>query len=187
MIDEKSLIMQAQSGNINAFREIVEENKKMVYYLCYDLTGNREDANDLSQDVFIKVFQSIQSFQGTGKFSSWLYRITLNEFISLKRKRNYKIRKKQVAILGTDMDISENSNITGEEEKIDSSFIQVQIRKTLYKLSPKERSVFVLRHYHDLKLKDIGKSLNLSTGTVKSLLFRTMKKLKKELTAYYQE
>ena len=81
MIDEKSLIMQAQSGNINAFREIVEENKKMVYYLCYDLTGNQEDAKDLSQDVFIKVFQSIQSFQGTGKFSSWLYRITINEFI----------------------------------------------------------------------------------------------------------
>ena len=98
MIDERLLITKAKNGNINAFKELVEEYKKMVYYFSYDLTGNHEDAEDLSQEVFIKVFQSIHSFRSEGKLSSWLYRITLNTFISLQRRRNYQVRKSQLSI-----------------------------------------------------------------------------------------
>jgi RNA polymerase sigma-70 factor (ECF subfamily) len=187
MIDEKSLITQAQNGNINAFRQIVEEHKKMVYYLSYDLTGNREDAKDLSQDVFIKVFQSFQSFRSAAKFSSWLYRITVNEFISLKRKKNYLIRKNQLPILEKDMETNFTADQVNMDQEVESSLLQIRIRKALNRLTRKERAVFILRHYHDLKLDDIGKSLKLSTGTVKSLLFRTVKKLQKQLTPYYQE
>jgi len=86
--EEQVLVQRMQQGDMLAFRELVERYKKNIYYLSYDLTGNHHDAEDLSQEVFIKAFRSMSNFRGDAKLSSWLYRITVNTAISQKRKKS---------------------------------------------------------------------------------------------------
>ena len=187
--EEKILIKQAQNGDRNAFRELVERHKRNVYFLALDLSGNRQDAEDISQEVFIKAYHSLIKFRGESKLSSWLYRITVNCFMDSRRKQQV---LKTVSI----------HNDLGEETKPEThalldehapdpvelsqtSGLQKHIQIALNRLSPRERSVFVLRHYQELPLKEIGNMLDIAEGTVKALLFRAIKRLQKEL-AFYQ-
>ena len=93
MIEECVLIERAKNGETSAFRELVERNKKNVYYLALDLTGNHHDAEDLSQEVFIKAYRNIKDFRSDSKLSSWLYRITVNTNINQYRKKSHRERK----------------------------------------------------------------------------------------------
>ena len=184
---ELQLIEQVKKGDISAFRKIMETHQEKIYYLAYDMTGNRQDAEDLSQDVFIKAYHSLKKFRGDAKLSSWLYRITINTCIDKKRK------KKEVAVYISD-DQSDSVNDTFQysddnpgnnpEYLAESKLMQRNIHNALHRLSPRERSVFVLRHYNDLQLSEISNILNLSVGTVKSLIFRAIKKLQSELSFY---
>lgn len=184
---ERLLIERAQQNETAAFQEIVETYKERIYYLAYDLTGHRHDAEDLVQEVFIKAFRSIDSFRGEAKLSSWLYRITVNSCLNKKRKKAL-----------TEMNLVENFNearsesdpFSGKdfcenpERSAAASMIQQHIDLALNKLAKKERSVFVLRHYQDLPLKEIASILNVAEGTVKSLLFRAVRRLQNELAFY---
>ena len=188
MTDEKALIARVKNGNINGFRELVEQYKRLVYYFAYDLVGNHHDAEDLSQEVFIKVYRSIRQFRGESKLATWLYRITVNTWLDMKRVKNYPLRKMQKYIDHEEMEIPDHVDArkSDPEKATESSLFQKHLRLALDKLSSREKSIFVLRHFHDQKISDIGQSLNLSTGAVKSTLFRTIKKLQKAL-AFYQE
>lgn len=187
MTDEKVLIQRAQKGETTAFRELVEQNKKNVYYLALDLTGNQQDAEDLSQEVFIKAYRNIKDFRSDGKISSWLYRITVNTNINQYRRKSYQARKTQESFdeLRPSQENSINSiPIHNPEKSAESGMIQQHIDAALDRLTPKERSIFVLRHYNDLPLKEIAEIHQVQLGTVKSMLFRTIKKLQKELAFY---
>lgn len=170
-----------------SFQELVESHKKNVYYLALNLTGNHHDAEDLSQDVFIKAFRAMKDFRGEAKWSSWLYRITVNTYIDEKRKKTH-----QLLPLPEEHEGEEDVQTSGylsdprsnPQRDLESMNIQKHIDEALKKLSPRERAVFVLRHYNDLILKEIGEVLNISEGTVKSLLFRAIKRMQKELAFY---
>ena len=166
------------------------EHQENIYYLAYDMTGNRQDAEDLSQEVFIKAYRSLKKFRGDAKLSSWLYRIAVNTFIDKKRK------KREAAVyLSDDQHDGGNDTIqysdlnpgNNPENLTESGLMQRNIKIALNKLSPRERSVFVLRHYNDLQLGEISNILNLSIGTVKSLIFRAVKKLQEELSFYRKD
>ncbi len=188
MTDEKALIARVKNGDIDGFRELVEQYKKLVYYFAYDLTGNHHDAEDLSQEVFIKVYRSIQQFRGEAKLATWLYRITVNAWLDMKRMKNYPLRKMQKHVDHQEIEMLDHAGIreNNPEKAAESSLFQKHLRHALDKLSHREKSIFILRHFHDQKITDIGQTLNLSTGAVKSTLFRILKKLQKEL-AFYQE
>lgn len=185
--NENQLIERAQENGVDAFRDIVETYKDRIYCLAYDLTCNQHDAEDLVQEVFIKAFRSLDSFRGDAKLSSWLYRITVNSYLNKKRKKaltemslmdNFNEKSSENdAFSGTDF--SENP-----ERSANSRMIQHHIELALSKLAKKERSVFVLRHYQDLPLKEIAALLNIAEGTVKSLLFRAIRRLQNELSFY---
>lgn len=187
--DEKELIERAQRGEMGAFRELVERYQKTVYFLALDLCGRRQDAEDLSQEVFLKAYRFLPNFRGEARLSSWLYRITMNCFMDTRRK-------KQLPTL------SLHSDAPGENHPPEPSLpdpaadpsasarsdeLQRHIRRALDRLSPRERSVFVLRHYQELPLKEIGEMLEIAEGTVKALLFRAIKRLQKELAIYRAE
>ncbi len=186
MNDERELIELARNGDRSAFRTLVDSHKRQVYYLALDLLGNHHDAEDLSQEVFIKAYRSIAHFRGEAKFGSWLYRITANCCIDRRRKKQ---------LMTLSLDHQENSdalearslmsNTTHPEKKMEAQTIQKDIEQALSQLSPRERTVFVLRHYNDLSLKEIGQMLEIADGTVKSLLYRAVRRLQKEL-AYYR-
>ena len=189
MTDEKLLIDRAQRGDKEAFRELVERSKITTYRLAYDLTGNRHDAEDLSQEAYIRAYRGLTGFRTEAKWNSWLYRITMNTFYDhwrarSRRKLEYSDDLEQHNTMMTD---SLQRTEESPEKKAEAGMIQKHIDHALQCLSPQERSVFVLRHYHDLPIKQIAETLEIAEGTVKSHLFRAIKRLQKELVFYRPE
>jgi len=173
---------------MDAFRQLVESSKTKVYWIAYDLTGDRRDAEDLSQDVFIKVFHSLDGFRGDAKWSTWLYRITVNaclDYLKSPARKTMQL-KNQTASEGLPAIVEPHEPLT-PDRITESRMIQVNIERALDRLSPQERSVFVLRHYHDLPLKQIADTLSVAEGTVKSYLFRAIHRLQEELGFYRNE
>ena len=183
-MDERSLIEGMARGDRAAFQEFVEQYKKKVYYLALDMAGNPVDAEDISQEVFLKVFRSFATFRKDAKLGSWLYRVTYNASIDHLRRKKFVPEP-----VGDDVLESRSQEDAGLPPRgamdpalaAESSLLQARISKALVKVSPQEKAVFLLRHYDDLMLKDIASSLGLSIGSVKSYLFRAVRKLQKEL------
>ena len=189
MTDDLAIVERAKRGEEAAFGELVERYKKKIYYLSLDMTGNHHDAEDMSQEVFIRAYRSLDGFRGNAKFSTWLYRIAVN--MGLDRRRNKMTaavmpweNMESVAVFHA---ADRRSNPFDPEKQAESSLIRQHIDKALLRLNAKERSVFVLRHYHDLKLDEIADVLHVSIGTVKSSLFRALQRLQKELAFYREE
>jgi RNA polymerase sigma-70 factor (ECF subfamily) len=186
--DDRPLVERAKRGDMDAFRRLVESSMTKVYWIAYDLTGSRRDAEDLSQDVFLKAFHSLDSFRGDAKWSTWLYRITVNTCLDYLKSP----ARKRMQLDNPTSDDGLPRNVDFHEpltpDRItESRMIQVNIERALDSLSPQERSVFVLRHYHDLPLKQIADTLSVAEGTVKSHLFRAIHSLQRELGFYRNE
>ena len=185
--DETKLVERICQGELEAFHELVELYKKKVYYLAFDMTGDHHDAEDISQEVFIKVFRHIKKFRKDSALKSWIYQITVNTCIDAQRKKS---RKPQVLMEASKMDnLNQESAWTGNrhsdpERHAEANIIQHRVQQMLLKISPKERSAFVMRYYDELKTSEIALILEVSTNTIKSFLFRARKKLQKELSFY---
>ena len=185
--NEQILIDRFCTGDHAAFHELVGRHKKKVYYLAYDITGDHHEAEDISQEVFIKMYRSLKTFRRDAKMSSWLYQITVNASIDSLRKKSSR-QAKPISEFDR-LSIQESLAASGAHafdplRSTESSQIQNHISQALKKISPKERTIFVLRHYNDLKLNEIAEVLGITIGTVKSLLFRAIRKLRKELSSY---
>jgi RNA polymerase sigma-70 factor (ECF subfamily) len=189
LTDDQSLVSKAQTGQRNAFRQLVEKHKERVYCIALDLMGNRADAEDMSQEVFIKAYRALPRFRGDAQVSSWLYRITVNTCIDHRRKKWWQIRKarKTMTMRETPLLDTLPADNPGPEQTTDRQLIQAQIQMALNALSQRERDIFILRHDHDLALNDIAESLHISIGTVKSTLFNALRKLRKNLAPLRQE
>jgi RNA polymerase sigma-70 factor (ECF subfamily) len=185
--DETKLVDRICQGELEAFHELVEIYKKKVYYLAFDMTGDHHDAEDISQEVFIKVFRHIKKFRKDAALKSWIYQITVNTCIDAQRKKS---KKPQVLMEAADMDsLHQESAWAGNlhsdpERHAEANIIQHRVQQMLLKISPKERSAFVMRYYDELKTSEIAVILEVSTNTIKSFLFRARKKLQKELSFY---
>jgi RNA polymerase sigma-70 factor (ECF subfamily) len=191
MRDESpQLVERLRAGEPAAFREMVETYKRDVYSLAYDLCGNHHDAEDLSQEVFIKAFRAIGSFRADARLGSWLYRIAMNAHIDIKRR-------KPVQLISIDAPADEDDGRPAVEPAAvetarpdrfaGAARFHIDVERALDALSTQERTVFVLRHYHDMKIGEIASSLAVAEGTVKSLLFRSMRKLRDRLAQYRDE
>lgn len=191
--DSSQLVERLRAGEPAAFREMVERYQRDVHALAYDLCGNHHDAEDLSQEVFIKAFRAIGSFRADAQLGSWLYRIAMNAHIDNKRR-------KPVQLVSIDAHAGDDAEQPASERMIELAAIesrpdrtagaarfQADVERALGALSAQERSVFVLRHYHDMKIGEISESLSIAEGTVKSLLFRSMRKLRDRLSHYRDE
>lgn len=190
MSDEKKLVIEAQSGNMNAFRELVVQYQQQIYFLALDLSGNHDDASDLSQEAFIRAFRFIGKFRREAKFSSWLYRITVNCYIDSRRKKQLNTipihnENRETEATGQRESALPDQVSHTPEQLTAAKGIQQHIQAALRQLSDRERSVFVLRHYQEMPLKEISAVLDIAEGTVKALLFRAIRRLQKEL-AFYQ-
>jgi RNA polymerase sigma-70 factor (ECF subfamily) len=187
VVEEHILVQRAREGDAEAFRELVERSMRIIYRLSFDLTGNRQDAEDLSQEVFVKAQRSLRNFRGSAKWTTWLYRITVNTSIDMKKSNKYSSVEYDDGIETAGRDARASHRPAGPDRLTDGVMIQEQIEKALGRLSPNERSVFVLRHYHDLPLRQIAETLDVAEGTVKSHLFRAVQRLQKELLMYKKD
>lgn len=186
-MDEQALVDGLSRGDQTAFRVFVERYKRRIYYLALDMVGNPVDAEDVSQEVFLKVFRSFGTFKKDAKISSWLYRVTYNACIDHLRKKELtpeavgdealEVRTK------SDAPLSGSSSVQDPHRSLETGQLQARIARALENVSPQEKAVFLLRHYDQLMLKEIAEVLHLSVGSVKSYLFRAVRKLQIELGA----
>jgi len=183
-MDEDAIVEGMTRGDPRAFRELVECYKRKVYYLALDMAGNPTDAEDISQEVFLKVFRSFSTFRRGARLGSWLYRITYNAAIDHLRRKGATPEPVGDEVLESISRVEAALPPRGAADpgaNLESSELQSRIARALDQISPQEKAVFVLRHYEDLKLKEIAETLDLSIGSVKSYLFRAVRKLQKEL------
>ncbi len=189
MNEEQLLISKIQSGDRNAFRLFVENYKQDIYSIAYRLAGNHNDADDLAQVVFIKFFKSVKSYRQESGMKRWLYKIAVNSFIDSKRKKVDQIMFRYSQDEDENYSYQETivSDKANPEQRTDAAITSSHIRAAMTKLSPKEKSAFVLKHLQGHSLKEIAEAINTSEGTVKSLLFRGVKKLQSALAFYRPE
>lgn len=179
------LIRERQATDIADFDRIVDLHRKQVYGLAYQLTGNHEDADDISQEVFIRAYRSIRKFRGKAKISTWLYRITVNLSI------NYMKKKLKYAHEHTDEEAFDGKAdpIVPEQpgdplQEIEAEELAQGIRMATESLPVKEKTVFILRVNQDLPYKEIARILDCPIGTVMSRLNRARRKLRDKLRNY---
>lgn len=165
------------------FRSLVEENKKTVYYLALRLTGNHHDAEDLSQETFIKAHNAMQDFRHESEVSTWLHRITVNTYLNSRRRKAFG----RLRLFGGHRELPITvDDRPGPERTADSNLLQRYIGAALDELAPRERSAFVLRFYQDMTVPDIADTMAVAPGTVKSLLFRATQKMRDALRPYHE-
>ena len=177
----RQLIKKAQSGDPKAFHELVKLHDERVMILAYQLTRNQQDAEDLYQEVFLKAYKNIRNFRFESQFYTWLYRITVNT------SYNYKRKQARLNLYEPDAE-KESGHLTWIADPGDNSTsgqeIMAAVKTAMIVLPQKQRTVFILKHLENLKIKDIARILNISEGTVKRYLFRAMEKLRVELKEY---
>ena len=185
MTSEIELIKRLAQGDRAAFRELVETNKKGIFFHALEMVGNIADAEDISQEVFLKAFRSIKTFKQDAKLSSWLYRITYNTCIDHLRKKSLSPEPMEQNLL---KEGCQDGFRTGKGDpaldparSAERELLQVKIAGALDKVSSRERAVFLMRHGDGLQIREIAETLDISTGSVKSYFFRAVKKLQKEL------
>lgn len=186
VLNDKELIIQAQNGNVMALEELIYRYDKMVLRIAMKYTGDSDDAKDIYQEVFIRVFKGLSNFQFKSEFSTWLFRITSNTCISFKRKYNKSNHfslndEKNENYLST---IPDDSNSSPENLAVNSEYGN-KIDIALNTLSPNQKMSFLLKHYEGYKIREIAEMMNCKEGTIKKYLFDAVKRLKKQLENSY--
>jgi RNA polymerase sigma-70 factor (ECF subfamily) len=185
-MDESALIRAAQKGDAHAFEELVRMYDQSVLRLALNLLRSPEDANDIYQEAFLRVYKNLHTFRFDCSFHTWLYRIVTNLCLDALRKR--KVRKEEGTVLETREGILDRMD-TLEEERADgnpqrrllSRELQVKIHTVLSGLTLRERMVFEMRHYQGMRLRAIGDVLGTSEEAAKNCLFRATQKMRAAL------
>jgi RNA polymerase sigma-70 factor (ECF subfamily) len=185
MSTESELIQNTKNGDQEAFRQLMNIYARRIYALAFDLAGDQHDAEDLTQEVFIKMYRNIDQFRGQSLLYTWLHRITINTWLNMKNSKLYRSRKLEMSMDDEEMHQDKQKQLVMNETEMTD--FQKHIELCLNRLSKKERTAFVLRHYHEKSIKEIAGSTGLTSGTVKSLLFRAVRKLRKNMAYYNQE
>jgi len=183
-----AVVRQVQAGDVAAFDQIVLKYRARVYGVVYNLTSNREDAADLTQDAFIKAFQSINRFQGQSSFFTWLYRIAVNSALSHLRKNKLrtffsfeKINDDEAVSAEI---IAALTDTTGADRETFVRELQEKLNEAMQKLSTNHRTVITLFEIDGLSHQEIAEIMDCSVGTVRSRLHYAKQLLQSELDPY---
>jgi len=183
-IDDTTLVREAQRGNHAAFEELVRHYDQAVLRLALHLTGSEHEAQDIYQDAFLKAYRSVGNFRFECSFYTWIYRIVTN--LCLDHLRKKQVRKEDAPVAtdpeGQQYDVLElvpDGRATSNPARdLMRRELGGRISNALEKLTPRERMVFELKHYHGLKLRTVGEILNTTEETAKNTLFRATQKLR---------
>lgn len=188
--EELRLVNAAKGGDIGAFEELVRKYDRNVFRIANHITQNREDAEDVVQDAFLKAFQNLGQFQGQSKFYTWLVRIAVNEALMRLRRR----RPERMVSLDEDINTGEDTIprevadwAPNPEQLYNQGELREILQKTIQGLPPSFRTVFVLRDVEGLSTEETADALNLSIPAVKSRLLRARLQLRERLTKYFKK
>jgi len=188
-VDESLLVAQAREQDTRAFGELVRRYEGKIFRLAQHITQNREDAEDVLQETFMKAYEHLDQFQGNSKFYTWIVRIAVNQALMKLRRRK---TDKSVSLDET-IDTGEDTivrEIAAWDENPEQKFSREELGEVLdtaiQSLEPLYRSVFVLRDIEELSTEETAEALSLSVPAVKSRLLRARLQLREKLTRYFK-
>ncbi len=184
---DNDIIAQIVQGDRNLYRKLVEKYQPMVFRTCMGFLHNKDDSEDLSQEIFIKAYQSLQGFKGDATFSTWIYRIAVNAALNKTRKSSKRLivqrfeivfgnsKKQEYSFPAPDTENPENILILDEHREL--------VHKALEGLPENQRTAIVLSKYDDLSQRQIAEVMNTSEGAVEALIQRAKANLRDKLSA----
>jgi len=173
--DEQELINEVKRGSHDAFRVLVQRHMRRAYDVAYFILGNHNDADDVTQEAFVKVHRSLARFRGESEFGTWLFRIVRNCALNrLKQTKRRQKREVELSVADREM-VSVNAGIKGSDDT------RIHIERVLHELPTLQRAVVMLRHLNGLSTRQVSKILSCSEGTVKTHLHRGLKKMRDRL------
>jgi RNA polymerase sigma-70 factor (ECF subfamily) len=186
---EADLVEKARGGNVRAFTELVTRYERNIFRLALHITQNREDAEDVLQEAFLKAFQHLDQFQGQSKFYTWIVRIAVNEALMKLRKR----KSDRTVSLDEELDTGEDTLVReiavwGEdpEQLYSREELQQILNQAIQSLSAPYRTVFALRDIEELSTEETAAALGLTIAAVKSRLLRARLMLREKLTRLFK-
>lgn len=187
-VDDRSLVRQAQEGRLSAFDELIRRYQERVYATIYHMTSNHEDANDLTQETFVKAYKALGSFKGDSGFFTWVYRIAVNKTINfLKQRKN---RHNGYSLNDLDFNAEHDPDLVAliseknPRRDLNLSELQEKLNEAMQKLSDTHRLVVTLHDVQGLSHEEIGKIMDCNPGTVRSRLFYARQQLQGSLADY---
>ena len=188
--DELALVQAAKAGDVGAFEDLVRRYDRNVFRIAQHITQNREDAEDVVQEAFLKAYGNLAQFQGQSKFYTWLVRIVVNEALMKLRRR----RPERMVSLDEDVK-TEDDSVPREvadwspnpEQLYSQSELHDILSRTIQGLPPSFRTVFVLRDVEGLSTEETAEALGLSIPAVKSRLLRARLQLRERLSRFFQK
>jgi RNA polymerase sigma-70 factor (ECF subfamily) len=180
------LIARAADGDRAAFRALVERHRGLVYRVAFQYSGNRHDADDIAQEVFLKVYRSLRGFRQDARFTSWLYRIVMNACIDHGRRR-----PPAAVPIDARPEPERTWEVPAADPPPDARAYAVELKKAIHsavdRLPPQQRVIFNMRHFENMKLCDIADALGIAEGTVKRQLHSAVRRLRHALRGLRSE
>jgi RNA polymerase sigma-70 factor, ECF subfamily len=173
--EDGTLVRRAGTGDESAFQLLVERHSRSVYRLAFRITGNAQDAEDVVQETFVRAFRQLGRFESRSNFATWLYRIGFNCAIDLTRVRRHRESGEAPEVL--DQHAGPEVAPSGET-RVFAGQVGTRVRQALAELSAQERTAFVMRHYHECSIDEIGRALDLKTSAAKHAVFRAVRKMR---------
>lgn len=190
-MSETEIIDKLKQGNEAAFRELVDNYRKIVMNTCFGLLHNTEDAEDIAQEVFIEVYRSIGNFRADAKMSTWLYRIAVNRSLNFirdnKKRKWFQSFDDVVEAKKEELKRLSSSDSENPESELENSQRALLLHEAIDSLSENQRIAFTLNKYEDLSYKEISEIMELSVSSVESLIHRAKLNLQKKLYTCYKK
>lgn len=181
-LGDQKLMQKAKKGDQAAFAELVDKYRDKIYAYLYRMVGNREDALDLAQETFLRIYSNLRNFKLGQPFKPWLYRIATNLAIDLLRKRRPKVALDAPLFADEPLRLELVDEGPGPEEQQEQAELAAYLAQKVAELPANYRSVILLRHGHDLSYQEISEILRVPVSTVKTRLFRAREALRLKLS-----
>ena len=180
--NEADLIRRAQADDPNAFCSLAERYARRIYLLAFHYCRNTQDAEDLSQEVWLKAYQALAGFRADSSFYTWLRRITINAFLNHQRSSTFRHQGQTtiVELIDSDSETAYESR-SASAETVYTKVLFETVMTALGELTPSQRLMFLLRHYEGMSYDEIAAAMNCSPGTVKKGVSRAIAKLRVKL------
>ena len=176
---ETELIKRAQAYDKEAFCKLAEAYSKRIFLLAFHYCHNATDAEDISQEVWLKAYQALRTFRFDSSFYTWLRRITINTFLNDQRSNPFRWLGQTTGLEMTEADAG--AKPFKSEEVIYNNVLFESVVSALAELTPSQRLMFLLRHYEGMSYEEIAAAMNCSTGTAKKAVWRALGKLRLKL------